>query len=538
MAIDSTLGVRPIDTGFLRDISRQQSAMLEQLGAQVRSDVTQIQTNRQLQGFSQAVQGIDPTSKGYAQQIIGAISSYPLAAQSPLGGAVINQLGAAHSLWQQEQAQGRRDNAMLDRQAKTAWLEEANRTRPFGTPPVTMDQYPGAGGGSATPSGSGTPSIPATNSGGGLGKLTSYGYSSDPYGDSASLGRGKYAFPTGAWNNRLKPGSFAASPDVEAELRAAGVRPGQAVSVQLSNGQMLNGTWDDRTMQDEQAIRKFGKPLRGRWDFYSPDGVSKLDGAQVVGFRPAQDLGSPMSAGSQQASIPATNAPMNNLGAQIQQKQAELRSQGVPQHMAESIMDQFVKGLTQTGTPKTSLTWQGYGKIDPDTGQPQWTQNPLSKSNNQLPPLQQQELSDLDSERTGLQRKLQDAEAKLQEAGAMWETAGSFWDPETKKPRNPKASSADQEKAVALFDKTKQMVESQKKGVDKLRKDLEELDKKRRRLRGGGSAPATPAEESLEPVGQQPVVAQGASWKLDPKTGMKWEVGSDGKLTGRYVPKS
>ena len=116
------------------------------------------------------------------------------------------------------------------------------------------------------------------------GKVTSYGYQSDPLGDSASLGKGAFKKPTGAWGNELSADSLAVSPDVERSFKAAGIKEGDYVNLRLANGSVVRRKWDDRTMQDEDATKKFGKPLTGRFDFYSPDGVSKLDGNQVVGF--------------------------------------------------------------------------------------------------------------------------------------------------------------------------------------------------------------------------------------------------------------
>jgi len=114
-------------------------------------------------------------------------------------------------------------------------------------------------------------------------KVTSYGYSNDPYKDSNSMKA------IGAWNNRLEDGlSFAASPDVEAALKKQGIGKGDLVEVTLSNGETVVVRWDDRTMQDEQARKRFGKPLRGRWDFYSKNGLHPLDGVSVVGFRKAE----------------------------------------------------------------------------------------------------------------------------------------------------------------------------------------------------------------------------------------------------------
>jgi hypothetical protein len=48
------------------------------------------------------------------------------------------------------------------------------------------------------------------------------------------------------------------------------------------NPQRLVKNFDDRTMQDKQAIKEFGQPLRGRVDIYSPDGNQPLDGLRVA----------------------------------------------------------------------------------------------------------------------------------------------------------------------------------------------------------------------------------------------------------------
>lgn len=83
---------------------RMQSQLLQQLGKQVRDDVQTIQTNRQLSGLAQAAQQIDVKSPDFSKSVVGLISQYPMAAQTPIGAAAINQLGSAHKLWAQEQA--------------------------------------------------------------------------------------------------------------------------------------------------------------------------------------------------------------------------------------------------------------------------------------------------------------------------------------------------------------------------------------------------------------------------------------------------
>lgn len=113
------------------------------------------------------------------------------------------------------------------------------------------------------------------------GKVTSYNFPKDPYSDSNSRNL------IGAWNNKLTKDSLAISPDIERKFEAAGIGKGDPVELTLADGSTVIRTWDDRTMQDEQATRKFGKPLRGRFDFHSPDGKQAKDGMAVVSFRKA-----------------------------------------------------------------------------------------------------------------------------------------------------------------------------------------------------------------------------------------------------------
>ena len=113
------------------------------------------------------------------------------------------------------------------------------------------------------------------------GKVTSYNFPKDPYSDSNSRNL------IGAWNNKLDKDSLAISPDIERKFKAAGIGKGDAVELTLADGSTVIRNWDDRTMQDEQATRKFGKPLTGRFDFHSPGGKQKNDGMAVVSFRKA-----------------------------------------------------------------------------------------------------------------------------------------------------------------------------------------------------------------------------------------------------------
>jgi hypothetical protein len=114
-----------------------------------------------------------------------------------------------------------------------------------------------------------------------LGKVTSYNFPNDPYSDTNSRNR------IGAWNNRLDDTSLAISPDIERKFKAAGIGKGDPVELTLADGSTMIRRWHDRTMQDEDAIKKFGKPLTGRFDIHSPGGKQTNDGMAVVSFRKA-----------------------------------------------------------------------------------------------------------------------------------------------------------------------------------------------------------------------------------------------------------
>lgn len=118
------------------------------------------------------------------------------------------------------------------------------------------------------------PFIPIT------GRITSYGYPHDTTPDNASLGKGKYKVPTGAWLNPLRSTSMAISRDVEAAFAKAGIEPKGRVDILLKCGAILKLTWDDRTARSYK-----GKALTGRFDLYSPVKEHMLDGMPVTGFR-------------------------------------------------------------------------------------------------------------------------------------------------------------------------------------------------------------------------------------------------------------
>jgi hypothetical protein len=66
---------------------------------------------------------------------------------------------------------------------------------------------------------------------------------------------------------------------VESRLLEAGIEPGQSIRLKLSDGSTVAGRWMDRT-----ADAYKGHTLKNRFDLYSPDGVSQLDGRTVVSW--------------------------------------------------------------------------------------------------------------------------------------------------------------------------------------------------------------------------------------------------------------
>lgn len=113
-----------------------------------------------------------------------------------------------------------------------------------------------------------------------LGTITSYNWRGDPYSDSQSRAM------IGSFG-KLTPEGMAVSPDIERQFKEAGIKPKDRIQLTLSDGTVMERTWEDRTMQDKQAIRKFGKPLTGRFDLNFPQGKAphEKSGVAVVGFQ-------------------------------------------------------------------------------------------------------------------------------------------------------------------------------------------------------------------------------------------------------------
>lgn len=119
-----------------------------------------------------------------------------------------------------------------------------------------------------------------------LGKITSYNWQGDKYTDSYSREG------MGSWG-KVATNGMAISPDIEKQFREAGIKPKDKVKITLSDGTELERVWDNRTMQDKQAIKMFGKPLTGRFDLHYPEGKAphEKDGIAVVGFQKVESDG-------------------------------------------------------------------------------------------------------------------------------------------------------------------------------------------------------------------------------------------------------
>lgn len=118
------------------------------------------------------------------------------------------------------------------------------------------------------------------------GKITSYNYKGDDYGDTNSNIKNFGAFK----DNQLTKDSLSVSPDVEKQFLEAGIKPTQPVELILSDGTTVIKNWDDRTMQDKDAKKKYGSAFKGRFDFNMDRGDSPhpKDNMKVVGFRVPQ----------------------------------------------------------------------------------------------------------------------------------------------------------------------------------------------------------------------------------------------------------
>lgn len=130
-----------------RQAVASQAGMLQNLGNQIRQDVTTLMARRQMQGLAEGLQSVDTTSPQFGRQVAGLFAQYPLAAQSPLGQAAISQLGAEFKLNQQIAAEDRRFGNQLGGYAAKDFIEN----RPYGSPVTAQGLYSVATGGGVQP---------------------------------------------------------------------------------------------------------------------------------------------------------------------------------------------------------------------------------------------------------------------------------------------------------------------------------------------------------------------------------------------------
>jgi hypothetical protein len=123
-------------------------------------------------------------------------------------------------------------------------------------------------------------------------RITSFGYANDSTPDTNSAaGIGAFVSAEEAQRikngedtpNKLKAGDISISRDIEAQFKEAGIQPKQTVTLKLADGSTHTGRWNDRT-----AVTYDGRSLTGRFDIYSPDGPSKMNGSRVIGWEPAK----------------------------------------------------------------------------------------------------------------------------------------------------------------------------------------------------------------------------------------------------------
>lgn len=141
----SILGIPEYDDSLAQESRRFNSSLIQQLGKQIQSDITTVQVNGQMRGLAQGLQQVNPDSPDFGKQTIGLMSQYPLAAQTPLGQAAINQLGAQHKFWQQEQLQNEspwRSGSGIMYNAKTGEYKQL----PIKQAPGRLEKITGPGG--------------------------------------------------------------------------------------------------------------------------------------------------------------------------------------------------------------------------------------------------------------------------------------------------------------------------------------------------------------------------------------------------------
>lgn len=115
---------------------------IRQIGQQISSHLTEIQTKRDLAAMAQDMQGVNPQSTEFPVALTQLVSRHPLAAQDQRGLLALNILGKAHGEWQAGEAEARAFNramALQGYRSRAAQdLEAERQKRPIQVPKVGL----------------------------------------------------------------------------------------------------------------------------------------------------------------------------------------------------------------------------------------------------------------------------------------------------------------------------------------------------------------------------------------------------------------
>lgn len=96
------LGVPDYNGATDRMFAQRTSIALQSLGAQLRSDMTQIQANKEVKKLGQVLSQLEPRSSTFPTDLMSAAIAHPLGVQHPVGQMALTTLGAAHKAWAAE----------------------------------------------------------------------------------------------------------------------------------------------------------------------------------------------------------------------------------------------------------------------------------------------------------------------------------------------------------------------------------------------------------------------------------------------------
>lgn len=109
------LGISDFDPSADINYGRTTSIALQQLGNQLREDMTAIQTNKQVKSLGETLKNLNPQSGRFPTDLMSAAVAHPLGVQHPVGQMAITTLGAAHKAWAAENLVDKRLSAQENR---------------------------------------------------------------------------------------------------------------------------------------------------------------------------------------------------------------------------------------------------------------------------------------------------------------------------------------------------------------------------------------------------------------------------------------